>query len=79
MAMRVETIKKQLGYGAQSDIAVFLGCSVAHVFYVIGFKDKRTGRVIRREDARVEQEIARRLGRSMAEVFGASTPTGASR
>jgi hypothetical protein len=62
-------IKQELGYGAQSEIACYLGVSVAHVFYVIGYQDKRK-QLVRREDANVQREIAARLGLSVKQVFG---------
>jgi hypothetical protein len=66
-------IKQAMGYGAQSDVAVHLGVSVAHVFYVIGLVDKRK-QIIRREDERVQREIAKRLGLSVRQVFGDAEP-----
>jgi hypothetical protein len=66
-------IKQAMGYGAQSDVAVCLGVSVAHVFYCIGITDKRK-QIVRREDPRVQQEIAKRLGLSVKQVFGTATP-----
>jgi F0F1-type ATP synthase alpha subunit len=66
-------VKQTLGYGAQSEIAAYLGVSVAHVFYVIGVIDKRK-QLVRREDVNVQREIARRLGLSVRQVFGDEAP-----
>ncbi len=68
-----QEIKQAMGYGAQSDVAVCLGVSVAHVFYTIGYVDKRK-QVVRREDVNVQREIARRLGLSVRQVFGDEAP-----
>ena len=71
--MTPSEIKLAMGYGAQSDVAVCLGVSVAHVFYVIGITDKRK-QIVRREDERVQREIAKRLGLSVRQVFGNEAP-----
>ena len=69
-----QTLKRDYGYGAQREIAVFLGVSDTHVHYVIGNYDKRLKQVVRREDPNVQREIAKRLGLSVRQVFGNEAP-----